>query len=426
MSQIPTLSHIPIQMKHPLIRISLPLLLAGAATAQEGLYSVGADAQDSIPLKWVVGVSTIYDDNVRAGNGAAEEDSLAINPTLGASFISISPQTTWDVFVRLGMIYYFDSPGTMDDLNSQSRVGVNLTHRVSERLRFVSRNFVSYELEPDYAYGYASARTAGEYFYWSTDNAIGYRWSERFGTYTGFSLTGTQYTDVNDNDRLNWQVYNQFRYQLSPQTVLTGDYRYGMTSGDGRSSDSSDQFVLAGVEHRFSPSTIGIFKAGAQFRDVDDGDNNISPYVEASFRTRMNEQFSLRSFVRYGMEYYDTVQFLDINSDGILDPVEYDNRNTLRLGVTAEYMISPMFSVFAGVDYIPTAFDDGRSVSTPPLLGGVPDADEDLINAHIGLSVRFTDFVTGSLSYTFTNSSSDIVNRDYDRNRISLGVSAEF
>lgn len=407
-------------MKHQLIRLSLPVLLAGAATAQEGLYSVGADAQDSIPLKWVVGVSAIYDDNVGAGNGGAEEDSFALNPSLGASFISISPQTTWDVFVRLGMIYYLDAPGNMDELNSQSRIGVNLTHRFSERLRFVSRNFVSYELEPDYAYGYASARTAGEYFYWSTDNSVGYRWSERLGTYTGLSLTGTQYTDVNDNDRLNWQVYNQFRYQLTPQTVLTQDYRYGQTSGDGRSSDSGDQFLLAGVEHRFSPSTVGVFRAGAQFRDVDDGDSNITPYVEASFRTRVNEQFSIRSFVRYGMEYYDTVQTIGIGT------VEYDSRVTMRLGVTAEYMLSPMLSLFAGVDYIPTSFEDGRPLL--PLLPGtpVPDSDEDMINAHIGLSMRFNDFVTGSLSYNFTNSSSDIVNRDYDRNRISLGVSAEF
>ncbi len=413
-------------MKHRFICMTLPVLFAGAATAQEGLYSVGADAQDSIPLKWVVGVSAIYDDNVAAGTGALEEDSFALNPSVGASFISITPQTTWDVFVRLGMIYYFDAPGNMDELNSQSRVGVNLTHRFSERLRFVSRNFVSYELEPDYAYGYASARTAGEYLYWSTDNSVGYRWSERLGTYTGFRLTGTQYTDVDDNDRFNWQVYNQFRYQLTPQTVLTADYRYGQTSGDGRSSDSNDHYVLGGVEHRFSPSTVGVFKAGAQFRDVDDGDSSTSPYVEASFRTRVNEQFTIRSFVRYGMEYYDTVQFVDINSDGILDPIEYDNRTTLRLGVAAEYLISPMLSVFAGVDYIPTSFEEGRSVSSPPLLGGVADADEDLINAYIGLSMRFNDFLTGSLSYNFTNSSSDIVNRDYDRNRISLGVSAEF
>lgn len=416
-------------MKHPLVRYSLPLLFAGVAHAQEGLYSVGADVQDSIPLKWVVGMNAIYDDNVNAGNGAVagpEEDSFALNPSVGASFTSVSPQTTWDVFARLGLIHYLDAPAGVDDFNSQSRLGVDLTHRFSERLRFVSRNFVSYELEPDYAYGYASARSGGEYFYWSTDNSIGYRWSERLGTYTGFNISGTTYDNSPDSDRMNWQVYNQFRYQLTPQTVLTADYRYGQTSADGRASDSEDHFLLGGVEHRFSPSTIGVLRAGAQFRSVDAGSDSTSPYLEASFSTQMNDKLSIRGFARYGMEYYDTVQFLDLDNNPAtaLDPVDYDERTTLRIGVTAEYTISPMFSVFAGVDYIPSTFESGRSVGA--FAGAIPDADEDLIDAHIGLSVRFNDIITGSLSYNITNSSSDIANRDYDRNRVSLGVSAEF
>lgn len=413
---------------------NVSLLLASAlcattVSAQDGLYSVGIDAEDSLPLQWVVGLSTIYDDNVGAGNGngfagATEEDSLALNPSLAVSFVNISPQTTWDVFARLGTIYYFDAPGNMDDWNSQSRIGVNLTHRFSERLRYVSRNFVSYELEPDYAFGFAAARTAGEYFFWNTDQSIGYRWSERVGTYTGFSLTGTNFTDVEGNDRMNWSFYNQFRYQLSPQTVLTADYRYGATTGSDGSSDSSDQFVTGGIEHRFSPTSVGILRVGAQFRDVDDGSSNTSPFLEFAFRTQMNDKFSIRSFVRYGMEYFDTVQSLP--QGGILYPVEYDDRRTLRIGVSSEYIISPRMSLIAGVDYIPTQFKSGRVLPGSGYIGAPPDADEDLINANIGLNVRFTDFITGTLAYNFTNSSSDFIYRDYDRNRVSLGVTAQF
>ena len=407
-------------MKINFILPSLSALLAGSLYAQQGLYSIGVDADEPMPLKWVVGASVIYDDNVNAGNGGPKEDSFAVNPFVGASLVDVSPQTSWDVFVRLGLIYYFDAPSGIDDVNSQSRIGVNFTHSFSERLRFVSRNFVSYELEPDYSYGYASARTAGEYFFWSTDNALGYRWSERFGTYTGLRLSGTNYVDVDNNDRFGWQVYNQFRYQLTPQTVLTADYRYSQTSGDDLSSDSTDQFALVGLEHRFSPTTVGTFGAGAQFRDVNDGGSPVSPYLEMALRSRLTEQFSARAFARYGMESYDTVQFVPG-----FGPVEYDNRGTLRIGVSSEYVVSPMFTIFAGVDYIPTAFENGRSLATPPLFNS-PDLDEDLINAFIGVSIRFNDFVTGTLSYNFTDSSSDLAVRDYDRNRISVGVTAEF
>ena len=76
--------------------------------------------------------------------------------------------------------------------------------------------------------------------------------------------------------------------------------------------------------------------------------------------------------------------------------------------------------------YIPSSFNEGRAL--PPAVAGtpVPDADEDLVNAYIGLSMRFTDILTGTLSYNYTHQSSDFVGQDYDRNRISVGVSAEF
>lgn len=399
------------------------LKCAAVATASgQGLYSVGDEAKESLPLKWVVGANVVYDDNVSPGFGA-KEDSFGVNPYVGLTFVSMTPQTTWDVYARLGLIYYFDAPSNMDEVSSQSRAGVNLTHRFSERLRFSSRNFISYELEPEYSYGYASSRQVGEYFFWQTDNSIGFRWTERVATYTGLRLTGTTYADVSDNDRFTWELYNQFRYQLSPQTVLTADYRYGQTTSpdSNLSSDSTDQYLLAGLEHRFSPNTIGIVRAGAQFRDVDEGASSTSPYLEFALNAQVNQQFRVRSFARYGIESYDTVQF--VPGAGL---VEFDDRQTLRFGLSGEYAISPMTSIFGGIDYIPTSYSSGRSVSTPPFLGSIEDADEHILNAHIGVSVKFNDFLTGTASYNYTNSSSDLPGREYNRNRISVGVSAEF
>lgn len=402
-------------MKTKLTLALFSLAFAGSAAAQ-GLYYVGSEAQESIPLKWVVGLSATYDDNVSPGYGP-KEDSFGLNPYVGLSFVNITPQTTWDVYARLGMLYYLDAPAGTDDSNSQSRAGINLTHRFNERLRFSSRNFISYELEPDYSYGYATSARSGEYFYWQSDNSIGFRWTERFATYTGVSLTGFNYADVANNDRFTWQLYNQGRYQLGPQTVLTGDYRYAQTTGDGVSSDYTDQYLLAGVEQRFSPNTIGILRVGAQFHDVDAGSNSTSPYMEMAMDSRINEQFRVKAFARYGIEGYDTVQF-----DG-LNVVEYDDRRTFRLGVSGDYAITPTFTVFGGLDYIPTAYDGGRLISGP---GPVSDQNENIYNAYIGLSMKITDYLTGTATYNYTNSSSDIAGRDYSRNRISLGVSTEF
>lgn len=398
---------------------SIISLFALASASAQGLYYVGTEEKESIPLKWVVGGNVIYDDNITPGFGQ-KESSISLNPYVGLSFVNITPQTTWDVFARLGVIYYLDAPSTAgaQDLNSQSRVGFNMTHRFSERLRFSSRNFVSYELEPDYSYAYASSRSTGEYFYWSSDNSLGYRWSERFATYTGVRVFGTNY-DAANNDRIGWELYNQLRYQLGPQTVLTFENRYGQTMGDGAAQDYNDQYVLGGVEHRFSPNTIAIVRAGAQFHDVDNSGSQTSPYVELVLNSQINNALSFRAFTRYGIEGYDTVQPVTSGS-GL---AEFTDRRTLRVGLNADYVISPTLSLFGGVDYIPTKFSGGRDV----LLNSNPgDLNDDILSAYVGFSVKFNDFLTGTASYSYTKATSDLIGRDYDRNRFSVGVSADF
>lgn len=405
-------------MKHNLTIGLMGLMLAGPAAAQ-GLYYVGNEAQESLPLKWVIGTSVTYDDNVSPGFGA-KQGSFGINPYVGLSFVTITPQTTVDVYARLGLIYYFDPPAGTDDVNPQSRVGFNLTHRFNERLRFSSLNFISYELEPDYSYGYASSRQSQSYFFWQTDNSLGYRWTERLATYTGFSLTGANY-DTANNDRFTWTLYNQFRYQLTPQSVATLDYRYAQTTGDGLSSDATDQYILAGLEHRFSPNTIGIIRAGIQLHEVDNGASQSSPYLELALNSQVNQQFRVRAFTRYGIENYDTVR-----PDPALGvPVEFSDRRTLRIGVSSEYAFTPVYSLFSGVDYIPSQFNNGQ-VLPPAFPGPVGDYNEDIINAYIGISMKLNDFLTGSLSYNYTHQESDFAGQTYNRNRISVGLSAEF
>lgn len=409
-------------------RSFLSTLAAASAigAAQASLYHIQDEAQESIPLKWTAGVNLTWDDNVNptATGIGANDDAVSVNPFVGLSFVSITPQTTLDVYARVGAIYYFDEPAALgsEDIYGQARAGVNLTHRFSERLRFSSRNHVSYELEPDYSYGYATSRQVGEYLYWQTDNSVGYRWTERLGTYTGFTLSGLDYdSSVPNADRFTWTVYNQFRYQLTEQTVLTADYRYSETSGDGLASDSTNHYLLGGVEHRFTPNTIMIARIGAQFREVDDvgADETTDPYAELAFNTRVNEQFMVRSFLRYGIEDYDTV----VNVfPGPL--VEFDSRQTLRIGVTGEYELSQALTIFGGVDYITTDYEDGRSaVTSVPVAAS---ASEDIINAYVGVSMKFTENLYGNVSYNYTDSSSDLPNRSYDRNRVNLGVRAEF
>jgi hypothetical protein len=410
-------------MKRTLLAGIAGLSSIGAVQA-EGLYYVGSESKDSIPLKWVVGADLTYDDNVNPVAAAGGGSGTSVNPYVGLSFLSAGAQTTWDVFARLGMIYYFDAPTGTPDSFGQARLAANLTHRFNERLRFSSRNFISYELEPNYAFGFANSRQVGEYLYWQTDNSLGYRWTERLATYTGIQLTGLNYdSSVPNADRFTTTLYHQFRYQLSPQSVLTAEYRYAQTDGDALASDATDHFILAGIEHRFSPTTILIARAGAQLHQVDSvgASDGSSPYAELALNSQINTAFGVKAFLRYGLENYDTIRAVGVPGD----LYEFDSRATLRIGVSGQYAISQKLSLYGGVDYIPTMFDDGRRRAGTGALT-VSDLSEDLINAYVGVSMRFTDYLKGSITYNYTESNSDLLDNTYDRNRITVGINAEF
>ncbi len=395
----------------------------GAASAQ-GLYDIAPndDALESLPITWSAGVDIGYNDNVTPtvtkGFDGYEEGSGNVHAYVGAAWVSLTPQTTWDVYGRIGGTYYFDAPSSMsNDGYGEGRLGVNWAHRVSERLRFTSRNYVAYQMEPDYNYGIGSQDPQLDpYFIYNTDNAVGYRWTDRFATYTGFTFSGVDYdTAASGNDRQTWSLYNQFRYRASEQTVWTLDYRYSATSADGAAADSDSHYLLAGIEHRFSPNTVGVLKVGAQFRDSDTGEDSTSPYFEAALRSRVNEQFSIRLFSRYSMEDYGTS----------FGGYSYDGNDTFRLGISGNYIVSSQLTIHGGFNYIMTDYQDAT-------LAGISDLDQDLWNAYIGFSYQINDgfYVTGSYNYTDSSSSGGSIpasaSRDYSQNRAALGLRFEF
>ena len=386
---------------------------AGALCAQS-LFDLAPDEaeKDSLPLTWTAGATIGYDDNPTPLLGN-DDSSLYGQAYVGATFLSNTPSTTTSFGAQIGVIHYFDNLDVLgtdvDDTSFTAALYLNWTNRVSERLRLVSRNSLAYELEPDYSAGFQSSRQVGNYFRWYTDNAVGYRWSERLATYTGFALNGISYDDAEGSDRFTWSLYNDFRFQLSQQTIGTLNYRYSDTEGDAGVTDSTNHYITLGLEHRFSPRAVGVIRGGIQIRDVDQGDSSTNPFFEGSLNVKMNEQFSWKAYGRYSVEDYART----------LNRVNYSDNQSFRVGVSGEYIVSQDLSLNAGVNYIMQGFED-------PLNGVIaPNFDEDLLNIYLGFALGLTETVSLNGRYNFEDLSSD-AGRDYDRNRFSLGVSAQF
>ena len=404
--------------------VGLTALVASAALSSAGtpsaksLYDLAPEdgGSESLPLTYTAGVNFGYDDNPTPLIGG--DSALYGQGYVRAAFLSTSPQTDLDFGAQIGVIHYFDNldvPGrSVDDTAFTASLNLNWTRRVSERLRFVSRNNITYELEPDYSIGFQAQRQVGNYLRWSSDSAVGYRWTERLATYSGIRFEGITFDDIPGGDRSLVTLYNDFRYQVSERTVTTFSYRYQDVSADAQVSDATNQFILAGIEHRFTPQSYGVVRGGVQVRDVDGGKDSNSPYLEASVRTQVNESFAVRSYARYGVE--DWQRFLNIPAVG---GVLYDNTDTLRIGVSGDYQLSEQLVFTGGINYVFLDFTERRGLIGPAAI------EEELLNAYVGVNLQVTDALNLNARYNFEDLSSD-AGRDYDRNRISIGATTTF
>ena len=390
---------------------TLGLLSVSSLCAQSLFDLAPKDGEtESSPLFWTVGASLGYDDNPTPGS---DNESAYGVVYVGAAFLSQSPQTTVEFAGRLGYVHYFDDlefgPLNVDQSTPTGSLRLNLTHRINERLRLSSRNSLAFEYQPDYSVGSSAIRQTGAYTRWSSDNSVGYRWSERLGTYTGFIYDGVEYDNpaAQRNDISAITLYNDFRYQLSPQTVATLTYRYADRNTAGSARDTQNHFIMVGGEHRFSSNSVAIVRAGVQLRSIDGSTRDYtSPSAEAAVTTRVNQLLSVKAYGRLSTE----------DSSRQVGAAVYDNANTMRLGVSGTYRVSQALSLSSGINYMSLAYEDGTA----------EDRDESLINAFVGFDLQIAENLYLNGSYNFEDLGSDVVSREYDRNRMSIGVRATF
>lgn len=398
----------------------LPVLVSSTVCARSGL-SLPATFDIDSPLSWSAGVDYLWDSNTNPGGNTDGDESYSLNPFISAVYNNVSGQTSVSFQAKLGAAYYLEEleASGSEDIYNQSNLSFSLDHNISERLRYRTYNDVALQLEPDYNYGIVSARQSGESLYYSTDHALGFRWSSLFGTYTGVKYYGSEFIDVDNTERTTYEFYNQFRYQFDPITTLTADYRYAITDPNYFDGDILNNYFLLGLERKINANSLLVTSAGLQMSEYDNAQSNdySSPYVEFALRSAINTRFRINSYLRYGLEYTDNTVQLPV-------PAVYEEKSSLRLGVNTSFAISQRLSFFNGFELVSASFMDGRALngtSTPIKTG-----DELLWNANLGFSVKLSEIFYGRISYNYTDSDSDLDSRSYDRNRLSIGVNAQF
>ncbi len=365
------------------------------------------DHKDAAPVTYSAGLGVGYDHlDYKAGGSTSDIDSAFMQGSLGATFNGIDEQTPWTVGLDFGSLYYFDDASSAESTDYSGRISFNISHAASQRLKFTDSLYATYEVEPNFGVGASTARRNGQYFYGYNNFAVSYAWSERFSSNTSYTVDTIRYQDGDIGkfeDRLSHLISQQFSWAHNKTTSWVGEYRFRTTMYDTAStSDFISHYVLAGIDQAWSERTTGSLRAGAEFYSSERSDET-APYGELSITHRSSEKTSLQLYSSVGFDGAELGAF--------------GSRYSYRTGVNATRKVSDRLTLNGGVSYVYSQFKGD---------GTATDVSEHELSATAGLGYRIWDNISLDASYSHSLINSDDDFRDYNRDRVSLGLQASF
>ncbi|HRK13529.1 MAG TPA: outer membrane beta-barrel protein [Prosthecobacter sp.] len=377
----------------------------------QGLTAVrnfSGDFTEDQPLTWSITTRGGYD-NLKYDVPSAflpDFESWYIQGGVGMTYTEADPVTPWSMDLDLGATHYLDDMPRYDDTFYNARVAFNLAHKLSERLKISNNFYLTYEAEPNLAFGGSTTLFNGQYLYGYNNFNVSYAWSQRFSTTTSYTVDGITYDDnlvSSFEDRLSHLVAQQFSYAISQRTTLNAEYRYRHTQfrAAGR-PDFQSHFALAGLDHAWSERTTGSFRAGAEFFRSYGGWKS-APYGEIALSHQVARKTTARWF---GVAGYDGAEL-----------GAYDSRYALRTGVNFHHQVTKRFGVQAGASYAYSEFDGD---------GAITDVTEHSLLLSTGLSYQILENLSLDTRYSYSLLDSDDAFRSFDRHNVSVGVTASF
>ncbi len=394
---------------------------AGLMAAGAAISTAAALAAESGSRIYTLsaGLRGFYDDNIFTGNNSdpanpREADSVGFEFTPGVRFTVPLDNTTISAGYTYGYRYYEDRPGRSYDQFHLADVALN--HAFSERYKVSLFDSFAIAQEPEQigtqnqplrAEGSNLRNTAGLDFtavlapHWST--VIGYRNgyynydADQFGAFL---------------DRMEHLPSIGLRYQLDPKTVLSGNYQYGISDyREADFRDSTSHYLFAGVDHSFTARLVGALRVGAQMIDWTNAQpgqrsDGVNPYADANLTYSYSDGSTVQLGVRHGRNATDL--------EGVLD-----QQFTMVYGSINHQITARLRGSFIG------QFQNAEFVGVTANQGNDGDA-ENYLSLGVTLNFKINAYLSAEAAYYFDRLSSDVVFREYDRNRVFVGVRATY
>jgi hypothetical protein len=336
-----------------------------------------------------------YNDNVNASTGASTSStggsgSLYTSDNASLSYRFGTPRTQVSLTTGGGVTYYFDRPAA--GYNPTGYLGLSLTHKPSERMTLSLSVFASYQSQPDLSTNLGSNQQLGSFIHSNDTVSLAYSWTPRFSTVTSYTLDLLNYFSSAGSllNRMDDTFGEQFRYLLWPTTAGVAEYRYKIIDYESAPLDSTTHFLLAGLDHTFTPRLNGTFRGGVELRSSESNGFQASPYFQSALTYILHNGFVIWTN-SYSIEESNTV--------GVSSASAFRTGLTLNYGLTRRLSGNlALFYVYGGNQSGATSSSSGNNQS-----GGTSSSSGNSIDISPSLRYLITRRLSANVGYHYTS-----------------------
>jgi len=300
-----------------------------------------------------------YDDNVNTSStGGSGSSYTSENASLSYTFGT--PRTQVSLTTGGGVTYYFDRPAA--GYNPTGYLGLSLTDKPSERMTLSLSVFASYQSQPDLSTNLGSNQQLGSFIHSNDTVSLAYAWAPRFSTVSSYTFGLLKYDSSAGllQNRMEHTFGEQFRYLLWPTTAGVAEYRYEIIDYESAPLDSTTHFLLAGLDHTFTPRLNGTFRGGVELRSSESNGFQASPYFQSALTYILHNGFVIWTN-SYSIEESNTV--------GVSSAPAFRTGLILNYGLTRRLFGNlALFYVYGGNQSGGTSSSSGNTIDISPSL----------------------------------------------------------
>jgi hypothetical protein len=423
---------------------------AGLAASVAGMTSIHAQSMQAgtSPKLWNVSANLrgFYDDNYSVSSAQKGSFGFEFSPSISANVAF--GQTDIGVKYTFGLFYYLQrADNGLNPLDLTHTGDLWLDHAFNERWKLNVTDSLADGQDPQLVQGGAVVRVNGNNLGNRANIKLTTDWTKEFSTavrygnnlYIYSNNSNTNAANPSEAALLNRIEQNagiDLQWHFAPETIGYVGYNYSWVRYDGNAQiaapvtiifptprivqyfssarDYNAHYGYLGLSHQITPNLTANARGGASivdlYNDPVSPSTSVAPYADLS----LTYTYRPGSYVQAGYTH-------NINSTDIATPsaathqlTAYQESSTFYLDINHRFNSKLSATLLGQYEY--STYKDGA-------YGGNGD---DQINASIDLNYQLNRHLAAQAGYNFSDLLSSIQGRGNARNRVYLGLSANY